>query len=339
MKIVTFGELMLRLMPQGYNRIVQANSFNAEFGGAEANVAVSLANFGFDSVYVTKLPENPLGQAAENSLRRFGVKTDFIVRGGSRIGIYFLEKGASQRGSLCIYDRKNSAFSESNEKDYDWEKIFKGAEFFHITGVTPALSNTCAETVLLACKKAKSMGLTVSCDLNYRSKLWTLQKARRIMKELCNDVDILFANEDDIQNIFGIKTEHTDTEDGIIDIDAYKNTIQTLVNKNGFKKVAVTLRKSVNASINNFSGIYFDGKDFFRSKDYSINIIERVGSGDAFAAGLIYALCNKFDGQKSVEFAAAAGVLKHTIEGDYNMISAEEVERLAKSSGTGRIIR
>lgn len=339
-KIVTFGELMLRLMPQGYNRIVQANNFNAEFGGAEANVAVSLANFGMDSLYVSRLPQNQIGQSALNSLRRFGVNTEFIARSADdRMGIYFLEKGAAQRSSLCIYDRKNSAFANSSPGDYDWNKILRGALWLHVTGITPALSKNCAFITLEACRKAKERGITVSCDLNYRSKLWTKQKARAFMKLLAPSVDVLITNEDDALNVFGIKTEHTDTESGVIDAAAYKKTMLALHKKFAFKKIAVTLRQSESASVNSWSGIYFDGKDFWTSRRYKINLVERVGSGDAFAAGLIYALCKKFSGQKTVDFAAAASALKHSIDGDYNMVSAEEVMQLAASAGTGRIKR
>ncbi len=345
-KVVTFGELMLRLMPEGHSRFVQVNNFNAEFGGAEANVAVSLANFGLDSYFVTKLPQNQIGQSALNSLRRFGVNTQFVARGGDRLGIYFLEKGASQRGSLCIYDRKGSAFAESSACDYDWNKIFENAEWFHITGVTPALSEHTAELTLEACRAASKLGLTVSCDLNYRSKLWSKQQANEFMTKLAPFVDVCIANEEDALNVFGIQTQKTNVDDGIIDRAAFVKTAEELKNRFGFKKIAITLRQSINADNNNWSALFYDGKESVFSKIYSIHIVERVGSGDAFAAALIYALLMQsehnadFDSnQKAVEFASAASCLKHTIEGDFNQVSVEEVLCLVNSEGTGRVSR
>ncbi len=338
-KVVTFGELMLRLMPEGFGRFIQADKFDAQFGGAEANVAVSLSNFGLNSTYITKLPENPLGQAALNSLRRYGVDTSMIARGGSRLGLYFLEKGASQRGSLCVYDRKGSSFAESNSDDYNWDLIFKDAKWFHVTGVTPALSDGASEITLEACRKAKALGITVSCDLNYRSKLWSIEKARSTMQKLSEYVDVCIANEDDAENVFGIKTKKSDTESGIIDKDAFAETAAALTKKFNFKKVAITLRKSINASENIWSALlYKNGKSYF-SRDWDIQIVERVGSGDSFAAGLIYSLLTGKTPQDAVEFASAAACLKHTIEGDFNMVTASEVESLVKSHGTGRVIR
>lgn len=345
-KIVSFGELMLRLMPEGHSRFVQVNNFNAEFGGAEANVAVSLANFGMESVYVTKLPENQIGQSALNSVRRFGVNTDFITRGGDRLGIYFLEKGASQRGSLCIYDRKNSAFAESSLSDYDWNKIFDKAKWFHVTGVTPALSKKTAELTLIACKEAKKRGITVSCDLNYRSKLWTKIQARKFMTSLAPFVDVCITNEEDALNVFGIKTHKTDVDSGIIEKAAYIKTAEELKKKLGFKIVAITLRQSINADNNNWSALLYDGKEVVFSREYSIHIVERVGSGDAFAGALIYGLIKKNQkddnfktNQQVIEFASAAGCLKHTVEGDFNQVSVDEVLRLVYSEGTGRVSR
>lgn len=345
-KIVTFGELMLRLMPEGHSRFVQVNNFNAEFGGAEANVAVSLANFGCDSYFVTKLPENQIGQSALNSIRRFGVNTQFVVRGGDRLGIYFLEKGASQRGSLCIYDRKGSAFAESSAEDYNWNEIFKNAGWFHVTGVTPALSKKVADIAIEACKAAKKNGVTVSCDLNYRSKLWSKQQAKKYMTSLAPYVDICIANEEDALNVFGIKTQKTNVDDGIIDRDAFIKTAEGLKAKFGFKKVAITLRQSINADNNNWSALLYDGKETVFSRIYSIHIVERVGSGDAFAAALIYALIQQqeknsaFNSNQSViEFASAASCLKHTVEGDFNQVSVSEILQLVHSEGTGRVSR
>lgn len=338
-KIVCFGELMLRLAPEGYERFVQAKKLNVEFGGAEANVAVSLANYGANCAFVTKLPQNQLGQAALNSLRRYGVDVSHVARGGERLGIYFLEKGAAQRSSLCIYDRAHSSFAESSPNDYDWGKIFAGAKWFHITGVTPALSKNCESLALESCKEAKRLGLKISCDLNYRSKLWSMQKAKKVMTEISKYVDLCITNEDDLKNVFGITTNHTDTDSGIIDVEAYKKTILLAAKKYGFSQIALTLRKSISASKNNWSAIFFDGEKIFQSRAYDIDIVERVGSGDAFAAGLIFALNENFSAHDALEFATAAGCLKHSVEGDFNMVSAEEVERLVHSSGSGRVIR
>jgi 2-dehydro-3-deoxygluconokinase len=299
-----------------------------------------------ESVYVTKLPENQIGQSALNSVRRFGVNTDFITRGGDRLGIYFLEKGASQRGSLCIYDRKNSAFAESSLSDYDWNKIFDKAKWFHITGVTPALSKKTAELTLIACKEAKKRGITVSCDLNYRSKLWTKIQARKFMTSLASFVDVCITNEEDALNVFGIKTHKTDVDSGIIEKAAYIKTAEELKKKLGFKIVAITLRQSINADNNNWSALLYDGKEVVFSREYSIHIVERVGSGDAFAGALIYGLIKKNQkddnfktNQQVIEFASAAGCLKHTVEGDFNQVSVDEVLRLVNSEGTGRVSR
>ncbi|MCR5613043.1 sugar kinase [Treponema sp.] len=359
MKVVTMGELMLRLMPEGHHRFVQVNNFNAEFGGAEANVAVSLAQFGCDSYFVSKFPQNEIGQSAINSIRRFGVKTDFVLRGGDRLGIYFLEKGASQRGSLCIYDRKGSAFAESSVSDYDWEGIFKGAKWFHITGVTPALGKKTSALAIEACKAAKKAGCTISCDLNYRSKLWTKAQAKKTMSEIAKYVDVCIANEEDALNVFGIKTHKTNVDNGIIDKDAYVKTAELLAKNYGFKKVAITLRQSINADNNNWSALLYDGKEAVFSREYAIHIVERVGAGDAFAAALIFALMKQGEAKNAdididcatngsdfyrtnqdvIEFASAAGCLKHSIEGDFNLVSEQEVLRLVTSGGTGRISR
>lgn len=330
---------MLRLAPEGFERFVQAKKLNVEFGGAEANVAISLANYGEDCAFVTKLPQNQLGQAALNSLRRYGVDVSFVARGGERLGIYFLEKGAAQRSSFCIYDRMHSSFAESSPNDFVWKKIFDGAKWFHVTGVTPALSKNCELLALESCREAKRLGLKISCDLNYRSKLWSKQKAKKVMTEISKYVDLCIANEDDMKNVFGIETKRTDTDSGIIDVEAYKKTILVAAEKYGFSQIALTLRKSISASENNWSAIFFDGKEIFQSREYKIDVVERVGSGDAFAAGLIFALSEGFGAQDALEFATAAGCLKHSVEGDFNMVSAEDVERLVHSSGTGRVIR
>ncbi|MBQ6262926.1 MAG: sugar kinase [Clostridia bacterium] len=338
-RIVTFGELMLRLSPEGYERIVQSDRFNVTFGGGEANVAVSLANFGMNASFVSKIPAGEIGQSAVNSLRRFGVDVSNIVRGGDRLGIYFLEKGASQRPSKVIYDRAHSAIAESNPSEFDWDAAFEGARWFHFTGITPALSDSTAETCLNAVKAARAHGVTVSCDLNYRKKLWSREKAGRVMGELCKYVDVLIANEEDAADVFGITSEGTAVTSGVVNTEGYKEVARKLAERFCFKYVAVTLRTSISASDNKWSAMLYDGKDFFLSKDYNVHIVDRVGGGDSFGAGLIYSMIKGKSSQDSVEFATAASCLKHSIEGDYNMVSVEEVEKLAGGDGSGRVQR
>ena len=340
MRVVTFGEIMLKLQPEGYLRFFQNDKMLATFGGAEANVAVSLANFGVESRYVTKLPEGPIGQGAVNSLRYFGVDISKIARGGDRIGIYFAEKGASQRGSVCIYDRDNSAIKKSSKEDFDWNDIFEGADWFHYTGITPALGRNVYEILLEAVKLAKLKGLTVSCDLNYRSKLWSRENAREAMTELCKYTDIICANEEDAKDVFGINAgAATDVKGGKLDLAGYEKSASELQKMFGAKYVAYTLRTSINASENEWQGMIFDGKDFFYSKKYLIHIVDRVGGGDSFSAGLIYSLLNGKTAQEAVSFAVAASCLKHSIEGDFNMVSVAEVDKLAKGDGSGRVVR
>ena len=338
-KIVTFGEIMLRLAPEGYLRFVQSEKFEATFGGAEANVAVSLSNFGEDACFVTKLPEHEIGQMAINSLRKYGVDTSEIVRGGKRVGIYYCEKGASQRPSKVVYDRAYSSISEAKKEDFDWDKIFKGAKWFHVTGITPALSESAAEITIEACKKAKESGLTVSTDLNYRKKLWTREQAGKTMSEVCKYVDFCIANEEDAKDVFGIEAENTDIEKGTLDRNGYISVARQLTEKFGFKGVAITLRESISANDNNWSGMLYKGGNAYFSKKYSMHIVDRVGGGDSFGAGLIYSLLNGFDEQKTIEFAVAASCLKHSVEGDFNMVGVAEVESLAKGSGSGRVQR
>ena len=338
-RIVTFGELMLRLSPEGYERIVQANKFNVTFGGGEANVAVSLANFGLDASFVSKIPEGEIGQSAVNSLRRFGVDIKNIVRGGDRLGIYFLEKGASQRPSKVIYDRAHSAVAEASPSDYDWDAIFEDVNWFHFTGITPALSDSAAETCLNAVKAAKKHGVTVSCDLNYRKKLWTREKAGRVMGELCRNVDVLIANEEDASDVFGITSEGTSVTSGVVNTEGYKEVARKLTERFGFKYVAITLRTSLSASDNKWAAMLYDGNDYYLSKSYNVHIVDRVGGGDSFGAGLIYSIIKGKSSQDAVEFATAASCLKHSIEGDYNMVSAEEVKKLAGGDGSGRVQR
>ena len=338
-KIVCFGEMMLRLNPPGYLRIVQSESFDASYAGGEANVAVSLANYGEDAAFVSVIPANLVGQSAVNSLRRWGVDTSLIRRDGERLGIYFVEKGASQRASKVIYDRKYSAVSLSKPEDYDWKKIFEGADWFHFTGITPALSSSLASTCLEACKKAKEMGVTISCDLNYRKNLWSREKAGEVMGSLVPYVDVLIANEEDAADVFGIKATGTDVESGTISAAGYEEVAEKLSSRFGCKAVAITLRGSISANDNNWAGmLYTDGKSYL-SKNYLIHIVDRVGGGDSFGGGLIYALHKGFDPQHAIEFAVAASCLKQTIEEDFNHVSIDEVEALVNGSGTGRVQR
>ncbi len=338
-KVVTFGEIMLRLQPDNYLRFVQVDHLEATFGGGEANVAVSLANYGLDSVYVTKLPAHEIGQAAVNSLRKFGVDTSKISRGGDRVGIYFNEKGASQRGSKCIYDRAHSAIAEAGPADFKWDEIFDGAVWFHFTGITPAVSDSLAAITLEACKKAKEHGLTVSCDLNYRGKLWTKEKAGKVMGELCKYVDVCIANEEDAADVFGIKAASTDVTTGKLDREGYIDVAKQLTDRFNFKAVAITLRESISANDNNWSAmLYTDGKAFF-SKKYALHIVDRVGGGDSFGGGLIFSCVNNYSPQASIEFAVAASALKHSIEGDFNLVSVDEVRKLVQGDGSGRIQR
>lgn len=338
-KVVTFGELMLRLAPEGYYRLFQTDRMSATFGGGEANVAVSLANFGIESCFVSKLPLNAVGQAGVNSLRSLGVDTSGIVRGGERTGIYFVEKGASQRGSVCIYDRAGSALSLASTFDFDWTKILEGVDWFHFTGITPALGDNVAKICEEACKIAKAMGVKISCDLNYRAKLWSREKARAVMSELCKYVDVCIANEEDAKDVFGIEADATDIYGGKLNHQGYKTVAMQLAEQFGFEKVAITLRGSVSASDNDWSAMLYDGNDFYFSKQYRLHIVDRVGGGDSFGAGLIYSLITGKTSSEAIEFAVAASALKHSVEGDYNRVTVAEVERLVSGDGSGRVQR
>lgn len=337
-KVVTFGEIMLRLTPPDYKRIVQTDSFEVIYGGGEANVAVSLANFGVDVAYVTKLPDNPVGQAALNALRRYGVNTDYIVRGGDRLGIYYCENGASQRPSLVIYDRAHSAIAEASPDDFDWDEIFADAAWFHTTGITPALSDNMARVTIEAVKAAKARGVKVSCDLNYRAKLWSKERAGEVMSEVMKYVDVCIANEEDAEMVFGIKSG-SDIEKGEINVDGFKSVAQQLIDRFGLELVGSHLRISRSASDNGWLIVLYDGKDFVRSTQYDIHIVDRVGGGDSFAAGLIYSQLMGKDLQESAEFAAAASCLKQTIPGDFNHVTLKEVESLAAGNTSGRVKR
>lgn len=340
-KAITFGEIMMRLNPEGYLRLVQAERFEATYAGGEANVAVSLANYGIDAAFVSKVPAHEVGQCAVNELRRFGVDTSKMVRGGDRLGIYFCEKGASQRASKVIYDRANSAIALATPEDFDWDAIFEGADWFHWTGITPALGGNLPEICLAACKAAKAKGLTVSCDLNFRKKLWTSEKAGEVMGQLLPYVDVCIANEEDAKDVFGIEAEGTDINSGKLNHEGYISVARQLAQRFGCKKVAITLRSSISASINDWAGMLYskdeDAAHF--STTYHIQIVDRVGGGDSFGGGLIYSLLSGYDDQKAIDFAVAASCLKHSIEHDFNQVSVTEVTALAAGNASGRVQR
>ena len=338
-KVITFGEIMLRLNPEGYLRFVQADKYEATFGGGEANVAVSLANYGMDASFVTKLPSHEIGQCAINELRRYGVDTSKIVRGGPRVGIYYAEKGASQRPSKVIYDRAGSSIALAQPSDFNWDEIFEGADWFHFTGITPALGGNLPEICLEACKAAHERRITVSCDLNYRKKLWTREQARECMSKLVPYVDVCISNEEDAKDVFGIEAENTDIDSGKLNHEGYISVARQLSERFGCKYVAITLRSSISANDNDWAGmLYTDGKAHF-SKQYHMHIVDRVGGGDSFGGGLIYSLLSGYDPQKAIDFAVAASCLKHTIEHDFNLCSVAEVESLAGGNASGRVQR
>lgn len=338
-KVVTFGEIMLRLAPEGYYRFIQAESYGATYGGGEANVAVSLANYGLNASFVTKLPAHEIGQAGINALRRFGVDTTDIVRGGDRVGIYFLEKGASQRPSKVIYDRAGSSIATATTDDFDWNRIFEGVDWFHFTGITPALGDNVAAICLEACKAAKEKGITVSCDLNYRNKLWSKEKAGNVMGELCQYVDVCISNEEDANDVFGIRAAGTDVTTGQVNHEGYRDVAKQLTDRFGFRKVAITLRSSISANDNKWAAMLYDGTDCYFSKEYLMHIVDRVGGGDSFGGGLIYACLQDMSAQDTIEFAVAASCLKHSIEGDFNQVSVDEVMKLAGGDASGRVQR
>lgn len=338
-KIVTLGEIMLRLSTPGHSRFVQTDSFDVVYGGGEANVAVSCANYGHEAYFVTKLPAHEIGQSAVNSLRRFGVRTDFIARGGSRVGIYFLESGAAMRPSKVIYDRAGSAIAEALPEDFDFDAIMEGADWFHWSGITPAISDRAAELTRLACEAAKRHGLTVSVDLNFRKKLWTKEKAQSVMRPLMQYVDVCIGNEEDAELCLGFKPD-ADVEGGRTDAEGYKGIFKAMADEFGFKYVVSTLRESFSASHNGWKAMIYDGKEFYESRRYDIlPIVDRVGGGDSFSGGLIHGLLTKPSQGEALEFAVAASALKHTIDGDFNMVSAAEVEALAGGDASGRVQR
>ena len=339
MRAVCFGEIMMRLNPEGYKRLRQANILCCSYAGGEANVAVSLANYGIDASYVTKVPDHEVGQCAIDQLRQFGVDTSFVVKGGPRLGIYFVEKGASQRPSKVIYDRAGSSIALADPSDFDWDKILEGADWFHWTGITPALGDNCARAVLDACQEAKKRGITVSCDLNYRNKLWSREKAGEVMSKLMPYVNVCIANEEDAADVFGIHAEGTDVNSGKLNKEGYISVARQLADRFDLDKVAITLRTSISASVNNWAGLlYANGQAAF-SREYNIQIVDRVGGGDSFGGGLIYSLMNGYELQDAIEFAVAASCLKHTIENDFNLVSVKEVQSLAGGNASGRVQR
>ena len=340
-KAITFGEIMMRLNPEGYLRFTQSTSFEATYAGGEANVAVSLANYGIDAGFVSKVPSHEIGQCVVNELRKYGVDTSNLLRGGPRLGIYFCEKGASQRASKVIYDRAGSSIALAKACEFDWKKIFDGAEWFHWTGITPALGGEMPEACLEACKTAKEMGLTVSCDLNFRKKLWSSEKANEVMSKLVPYVGVCIANEEDAKDVFGIEAENTDINSGKLDYDGYISVARQIAQKFGCKKVAITLRGSLSSNDNDWAGMLYDAAtDSAKfSTTYRIHIVDRVGGGDSFGGGLIYSLMTGADDQTAIDFAVAASCLKHTIEHDFNQMSVAEVRSLAAGNASGRIQR
>lgn len=338
-KIVTLGEIMLRLSPKGNYRFVQSDSFQVIPGGGEANVAVSLANYGHASYFVSKLPAHEIGQIAVNGLRRYGVNTDYIVRGGDRVGLYYAETGASMRPSKVIYDRANSAIAEADPSDFNFDEIMEGADWFHWSGITPAISDKAAELTRLACEAAKRHHVTVSVDLNFRKKLWTSDKAIAVMRPLMKYVDVCIGNEEDAQLCLGFKPD-ADVEGGKTDAEGYYGIFKGMMKEFGFKYVVSTLRESFSATHNGWKALIYDGKEFYQSKHYDINpIIDRVGGGDSFSGGLIHGMLTYKDQAKALEFAVAASALKHTIPGDFNVVSTSEVESLAGGNANGRVQR
>ena len=341
MTVVTFGEIMLRLSPPGFERFFQSSTLSATFGGGEANVAVSLAQFGVDSVYVTRVPAHAIGDAAVRALRAEGVRTDFVLRGGDRLGIYFAETGASQRASTVIYDRARSAISEIDPGTIDWAAIMRGASWFHVTGITPALGAAAATCTANAIAAAKAAGARVSLDLNFRKKLWSPTQARAVMRPLVANVDVVIANEEDIQATLGIDVEGSDVTAGSLDLGAYERTAQRVSSEIGPPVVAITLRESESASDNGWSALLWDASTntFHRGQRYDVRLVDRIGGGDAFAAGLIYGFITGRTPAAALRFGVAAGALKQTIPGDFNRVSVGEVDRLAEGDASGRVQR
>ncbi len=340
-RVVSFGEIMLRLSPPGFERLFQSPLLSATFGGGEANVAVSLAQFGLDSHYVTRLPAHAIGDSALRALRAEGVRTDHVSRGGSRVGIYFAETGASQRASTVIYDRAHSAISEMPADAVRWDEVFDGAAWFHVSGITPALGERAAAATTAAVGAARRAGARVSVDLNFRKKLWTEAQAQAVMRPLMRDIDVVIANEEDLQAVLGVHVKGADVTSGVLDIAAYREAAETVTRTLGPSVVAITLRESVSASDNGWSAVLWDGSTgtLHESQRYTVRLVDRIGGGDSFAAGLIYGLVTGRPHADALRFAVAASALKQTIPGDFNRVSVAEVDALAKGDASGRVQR
>lgn len=338
-KFIGFGEILVRLAPPGYLRFPQADSFTVNYTGAEGNMAIALSNMGVESALVTKLPDNEIGRCAKRRLAMYGVDTSFIKWGGGRIGLYYLERGASQRPSKIIYDRRNSAIAEADPHEFDWNGILSEAAWFHFTGITAGLSPSTAEMCRQACEAARRLGVKVSCDLNYRKYLWTPEQAQSVMRPLMPYVDVLIANEEDSDKVLGIKASDSNVDAGKLNIDGYSRLSRALIEEFGFEKVAITLRESISASVNNWSGLLCSGKDVLISQKYNINIVDRVGGGDSFASGLIYGFLNGMNDHDALEYAVAASCLKQTMEFDFNLSSVDEVKALMNGNASGRVVR
>lgn len=338
-KVVTLGEIMMRLSTPDFKRFVQSDSFDVTYGGGEANVAAALCNYGLNGTFVSKVPNNPLGQSAINHLRRYGVDTQFMALGGNRLGIYFLETGASMRASQVVYDRADASIADVDASEFDFDKIFEGADWFHTTGITPALSDKAAALTEAALKAAKARGITTSIDLNYRKKLWSKEKAREVMTRLCQYVDVCIGNEEDADTTLGFTSKGTDVTKGELNLDGYKDVFQQMKAKFGFKYIASTLRESHSASDNGWSALVYDGTEFYHTKSYEVRIVDRVGSGDSFASGFIYGLVTGMKMSDAAEFGVAASAIKHTIPGDLNHATLAEVKDLVGGDGSGRVQR
>ena len=338
-KIITMGEIMLRLSTPGFQKFIQSDSFDVNYGGGEANVAVSLANYGHKAYFVSKVPNNPIGECAIAALRKYNVNCDHVAKGGERLGIYYLETGASMRASNVVYDRAHSSIAEAQEKDFNFDAIFEGADWFHFTGITPAVSDKAAELTELAIKAAKAKGITVSVDLNFRKKLWSSEKAQKVMSNLMQYVDVCIGNEEDAEKVLGFKPSGTNVTNGELELAGYEDIFKQMIDKFGFKYVISSLRESYSASDNGWSACIYDGKEFYHSKKYEVRIVDRVGGGDSFAAGLICGLVEGKDMKASLEFAVAASALKHTIPGDFNLVSRSDVEALVGGDASGRVQR
>ena len=338
-KVVGFGDYLLRLNPKGFFKFIQSPDWEANFTGAEANVCVSLSQMGVKTEFVTRIPDNEISRCGIATLDKFKVGTDYIARGGDRIGIFYCEKGASQRPSKVIYDRMNSGVTTCKTEDFDWENIFDGAGYFHFTGITPALGEGVAKVCLDAAKMAKEKGCIVSCDLNYRKNLWTTEQAKKTMEKLLEYVDVLIANEEDSEKVLGISAPNTDIIAGKLSKEGYVSVAKQISEKYNIPTVAITLRESISASDNNWSGLlYTNGTPHF-SKTYAVHLVDRVGGGDSFGAGLIYALGNNFEPQKAIEYAVAASCLKQTMEWDFNLATEKEIMTLVNGDGSGRVQR